>query len=155
MLSKLRERFRQSMNSKRELEEVKEWLWSYRKLVKQTEALRERLVATREQLTSARALVYDDMPHGSGNLSDLSDVMARLEEQEGKILEKLLEADNVRAKIVDALNSLPPITRKVMYERYISWKSWEMIAKRHNASKRQVLYKHKEGLQMLRAKCPH
>lgn len=74
------------MNCKRELEEVKEWLWSYRKLAKQTELLRERLAAAREQLTSARALVYDDMPHGSVNLSDLSDVMARLEEEEGKSL---------------------------------------------------------------------
>lgn len=138
------------MNSKRELEEVKEWLWSYRKLVKQTEALRERLVATREQLTSARALVYDDMPHGSGNLSDLSDVMARLEEQEGKILEKLLEADNARARIVDALNSQPPITRQVMYERYISWKSWERIAARHKLSASTIHRIHREGLESLR-----
>ena len=150
MLSKLRERFRQSMNSKRELEEVKEWLWSYRKLVKQTEALRERLVATREQLTSARALVYDDMPHGSGNLSDLSDVMARLEEQEGEILEKLLEADNARAKIVDALNSLQPITRQVMYERYISLKDWKRIAARRKLSMSTVHRIHREGLERLR-----
>ena len=150
MLSKLRERFRQSMNSKRELEEVKEWLWNYRKLVKQTEALRERLVATREQLTSARTLVYDDMPHGSGDLSDLSDVMARLEEQEGKALEKLLEADNARARIVDALNTLPPITRRVMYERYIFWRDWKWIAARNKLSMSTVHRIHREGLESLK-----
>lgn len=150
MLSKLGERFRQGMNCKRELEEVKEWLWKYRKLVKQTEALRERLAATREQLTSARALVYDDMPHGTGNLSDLSDVVARLEEQEGEVLERILGADNARAEIVDALNTLPPITRQVMYERYISWKSWERIATRHKLSASTVHRIHKDGLERLR-----
>lgn len=150
MLSKLGERFRQGMNCKRELEEVKEWLWKYRKLVKQTEALRERLAATREQLTSARALVYDDMPHGSGNLSDLSDVVARLEEQEGEVLERILEEDNARAEIVDALNTLPPITRQVMHERYISWRSWERIATRHKLSTSTVHRIHKDGLERLR-----
>lgn len=155
MLSKLRERYKRSMHHKREIEEVKEWLRSYRKLATQVDALKERLVATREQLTSARALVYDDMPHGSGSLSDLSDAMVRLEEQEGEIIEKLLEVDSARMEIVDALNTLPVPVREVMYDRYISWKSWERIFVESNMSKRAVLYRHKDGLMILIAKCPH
>lgn len=140
------------MREGKELEEVKRWLRSYHTLIMRTRKARERLAEVRSELSSARALVYNDMPHGSGSLSDLSSAMVRLEEEEEKVRQAISESIKARADIARTIKELPPVSRRVLYDRYILLKSWDRIAKEHSASKRQVLYKHKEGLEIIRQK---
>lgn len=135
--------------SRQELNEVKEWLRSYSKLSLTVTELRWQLAEIREQLTNARALVYDDMPHGSGSLNDLSDAMIKLEEQEERIESAIQEANDVKMEIVNALVDLPPALQLILVDRYIYLRKWEDIARAHNLTESVVHYRHNAGLKLL------
>ncbi len=135
--------------SRQELNKVKEWLRSYSKLSLAVTELRWQLAEIREQLTNARALVYDDMPHGSGSLNDLSDAMIKLEEQEERVESAIQEANDVKMEIVNALVDLPPALQLILVDRYIYLRKWEDIARDHNLTESVVHYRHNTGLKLL------
>lgn len=136
--------------SRAEIESTKEWLWSYRRLIKEIASKRLELTEIRESLSSARALVYDDMPHGSGSLTDLSNAMVQLEEREEELADKLQEAADTQRRILSEIKRLPRITSNIFFERYIRGNDWVDIAEEHEMSLSAVHRKHRDGLNQIK-----
>lgn len=137
------------MKSKEELKITKEWLWRYRRIYWKVEREEEEYQRIREELSGVRALLYDDMPSGSGTLGDLSDSMVRLEKQMNVLDAAVAELYEIASDVVGAIYILPEDVQQVMFKRYMEFEGWQQIAAECGLSLRSVHNKHREGLELV------
>lgn len=140
------------MKSKEELKLTKEWLWRYQRICGRTEREEEEYLRIREELSNVRALIYDDMPRGSGTLTDLSDLMVRLEKQMKAIDAAVADMYKIGSDTAEAIYKLPEDVQQVMFKRYMKFKGWRQIAAECGLSLRSVHNKHREGLELIEIK---
>ena len=140
------------MKSKEELILTKEWLWRYRRIYWKVEREEEEYQRIREELSGVRALIYDDMPSGSGTLADLSNSMVRLEKQMKAIDTATAELYEIASDIVGAIDKLPKDVQPIMVKRYMKFKKWQQISEECGVSIRSVHNKHLEGLELIEMK---
>ena len=140
------------MKSKEELILTKEWLWRYRRIYWKVEREEEENQRIREELSGVRALIYDDMPSGSGTLADLSNSMVRLEKQMNVLDAAIAELHEIASDVVGAIYRLPEDVQQVMFKRYMEFEGWQQIAAECGLSLRSVHNKHREGLELVEIK---
>lgn len=140
------------MKSKEELMLAKEWLWRYQRIYWRVEREEEEYQRIREELSGVRALLYDDMPSGSGTLADLSNSMVRLEKQMKVIDTAVAELYEIASDIVGAIYKLPEDIQPIMFKRYMEFKKWQQVSEECGMSIRNVHNKHLEGLELIEVK---
>lgn len=115
-----------------------EFLERYPKVKREIDDLEERIKTIREKYSSAKAIVYSDMPKSSGT-SDLSDYMVKLEEYADKLIDKLKTQLGIEVDIMMTLEELKDLDESYVLRRhYIDGKKWETIAGEIPCSERQV-----------------
>lgn len=131
----------------RENLQKKIYLQSYRAAVQQIGRLEDERNEIITDMASAKAINYDGMPHASGNNSDLSDMMIRLDGVIGKINAAINEKWELRKEIRQAIEALNSENEKtILYYRYIHYFTWEQIAERMSYSLQHVYYLHGDAL---------
>lgn len=115
-----------------------EFLERYPKVKREIDDLEERIKTIRAKYSSAKAIVYSDMPKSSGT-SDLSDYMVKLEEYADKLIDKLKTQLGIEVDIMMTLEELKDLDESYVLRRhYIDGKKWETIAGEIPCSERQV-----------------
>lgn len=108
-------------------EEKKEWLQQYGNIDRKIKSLLEQKMEIVEEMTSVRAIVYDDMPH-AGKKSDLSDCLIRLYKICNVIDKKRVALLRAKIAIETAVFNLSDAKEsEVIRKRYLSLKSWDTI----------------------------
>ena len=126
------------MTEKELNEQKKEFLNRYKNAVRKYESLVEQEYALRQEIEGSKPIEYSDMPKGNRQ-TDLSDYMVRLDKVLTKIQTRKEEMQNIRLEIEEKITDLPDgIQSKVLYLRYISFKSWEDICVDLGYSWRQI-----------------
>lgn len=131
--------------------EKKAWLWSYSDCLEKEKEISQRIEEIRNELTGLKAIGYDGMPHGSGDSHDLSDGIAKLMEEEEKLLQEREKTARTWREIQEAITS-PELTSKqteVCFKRYILRMWWDDIAEEMGVSLRTVHYIHGKALRRI------
>lgn len=109
-------------------EEKKEWLQQYGNIDRKIKSLLEQKMEIVAEMTSVRALVYDDMPH-AGKKSDLADCLIRFDKICNIIDRKRVALLRVKIAIETAVFNLGDAKEsEVIRKRYLNLKSWDTIA---------------------------
>ena len=133
------------------IEEKKEYLNSYRNVRKRIINLKEQLESLREVEQSAKVQRLSDMPKGGSGQQDLSDLMVQIEELRGKISDKIMEANRIRANIENTIASVQDADEaRVLYLRYIEQKRWNEISEKMKYSYRQIHRIHGRALKKIK-----
>lgn len=129
----------------------KEYLQRYEKSSRKLKRSEEQIRQLRCKCIGS-AIKLDGMPHAHSS-TDLSDYAARLDEEERKHNDLVLENLNVWEKIHTAIEQMDNETEKdVLTYRYICLFSWETICEKLGKSWRQVHRIHSRGLQNIKIK---
>lgn len=96
--------------------------------------------------------VIDDMPHGSGGDSDLSDFAAQYDRLYHKIKRQYARSMTIYDEIINAIEAMPigEAGKTVLRYRYVLGIKWEEIAVAMNYSFRRVTQLHGEALSKLK-----
>lgn len=138
------------MTEKEQNEKKKEYLNRYKNAVRKYESLVDQEYALRQEMEGAKPIEYSDMPKGNKQ-TDLSDYMVRLDKVLTKIQARKDEMQNIRLEIEEKIADLPDgLQSKVLYLRYISFKSWEDICIEIGYSWRQTHNIHSKALANLK-----
>lgn len=106
------------------------------KMVKYYQEEIEQYRATKEQAKSQR---ITDMPISHGNQSDLSDYIVKLEEMQGKIYSKLIEAERLKTNIMVWCESLDKVNERLVIQyHYLQGHNLGWIADEMHYSRRTV-----------------
>lgn len=110
-------------------EEKKAWLRRGIDADKKIQRLSDEIEAERASYVSIKALQYGDMPHSSsGKITDLSDVLTKIEHLFDKLRDELNRQYAIKDEIRAEIERLPNESeRSVLYYRYIRGESWERI----------------------------
>ena len=134
------------MTIREQNEKKKEYLNGYRRMTLKINSLAEQMRSISEIAESAKAVNYDDMPHGHKD-TDLSDYIVKLENLEEKINAIKKEQYQRRIGIEELIVSMQDGTEcDVLRKRYIECKSWETIAKEIRYSVKQAQRIHGKAL---------
>ena len=123
----------------------KEYLKSYGRAVKERYRLEDEI----EQLRLDKmfpSVFLDDMPH-SHNQTDLSGYMARLDDLERKVRNKIVDNAILRREINMRINLMNDESQKsILWWRYIKGLAWDQIAKEMHYERETVCRKHGKAL---------
>ena len=109
--------------------ENKEYLKSFRKFEIKLQLLKKQKQELRIKIENVKAIKYSDMPKGSGEQSDLSDIIVQLENLEERINELEIIINNRFIKIRDAIVNMENVGESsIIHKRYIEGKDWDTIA---------------------------
>jgi RNA polymerase sigma factor (sigma-70 family) len=129
-----------------ENEKKKEYLKSYRRVVKREQDILEEIQRLRLDKMFP-SVVCDGMPHGSSH-SDLSDYMAIMDEQIELLKEERLEKAKCYQRIERQIRQMEnEDEREVLRLRYIKGLKWEEVALKMNYSWKWVHKIHGRALQ--------
>ena len=123
----------------------KEYLWEYRASVRRVTRIEEELKEVREMKTSI-SIIYDDMPHGSGQ-GDLSDYASELDKLERDLVSERYRRVMLYKDISERIKALKSKNENdVLFYRYIKGLAWWEIAEKMGYSERQIFRFHGKGL---------
>lgn len=123
----------------------KEYLREYRASVRRVTRIEEELKEVREMKASI-SIIYDDMPHGSGQ-SDLSDYASELDKLERDLVSERYRRVMLYKDISSRIKSLKSKNENdVMFYRYIKGLDWWEIADTMNYTERWVYKLHGKAL---------
>lgn len=127
-------------------EEKKELLWAYQTHVRRVKEIEEEIRRLRLDRMCPPPMQGDGMPRGGGK-SDLSDYAVRLSEKIEKLQDERASCEYEKKSIVRAIKKVRGrYEMEVLFWRYIGGMSWDDVAEKVGASKRQVLRYHGQGL---------
>ena len=128
-----------------ENDKKKEYLWEYRASVRRVTRIEEELKEVREMKTSI-SIIYDDMPHGSGQ-SDLSDYASELDKLERDLVSERYRRVMLYKDISERIKALKSKNENdVLFYRYIKGLDWWEIAEKMDYSERQIYRFHGKAL---------
>lgn len=146
-----------------ENERKKAWLMRYNSAVDRLNQAETELRNART--IGARAIVYDDMPHGSPELHGLETYAIQLEQKIDACNRAESDAHRIHDEVLAAINRLPRPQRDVMFYRYVCFEqtrtehkaglygsrqlSWQEIADTMAYSLDRVAHIHGEALARL------
>lgn len=131
---------------KEENEKKKEYLKQYGKALRQEKRIEEELERLKLDRMLPGALAADGLPKSS-NLSDLSDYMAEVDEQERKLVEQRKKRVRIRTEIRERIEQMEDETEKdVLTYCYIDLMRWKDICRKTGYEWAQVHRKHSEAL---------
>ena len=129
------------------IDEKKEWLDRYRRLVRKCENLNAQINIAR-QLELPGGLKLSDMPKGTTQ-KDLSDYAAKFD----RLLTDLERAQEKRRQvffeITDAVNRLDGTEAQILTHKYLDLMEWEDIFEKLGYSKSRCLDLHRQALENL------
>ena len=118
--------------------DVRRYLLRYRAEKKNIRTILEQIAELKESKASAGSPALDAMPKG-GEISDLSDYAARLDELERELDFERTRAGRFLCDIVELINRLPDAReREVLTLYYVRGRKWEEICVACGYSWRQV-----------------
>lgn len=128
-------------------EQKKEWLLRYLR----AKASEKVVLDEMEELRASYVLpspTIDDMPHGDGNGSDLSDYAVRYDQLYHKLIRAYTSRMEIYDEIVRAVNAMQASEAEkcILRYRYILGYSWEKIAVTMNYTYRHVTRLHGQAL---------
>ena len=112
-------------------------LRQYRDISREIEQLREQHAG---MIKIVKA--HDGQPHGSGISDPTSMAAVMMAAISGKIDRKMKELLDLRCRIEQAIDSLPPRERMLMRYYYIDCMTWEQVAERMHYSRQHTLRLH-------------
>ena len=131
---------------KEENEKKKEYLKQYGKALRQEKRIEEELERLKLDRMLPGALAADGLPKSS-NLSDLSDYVAEVDEQERKLVEQRKKRVRIRTEIRERIEQMEDETEKdVLTYCYIDLMRWKDICKKTGYEWAQAHRKHSEAL---------
>lgn len=117
----------------------KEYLRSYQNHVRRIRRIEEEVAELREMMQSCRAIGYDDMPHGSGGQSDLSNSVAEMQSMIDELRKESEQRYRLYKEVVRRINKLKSARENdVLFYRYIKGFGFWEIAEKLNYSERQI-----------------
>ena len=120
------------------INEKAEYLESYGNLVEKIKELELEEKQLRETREAVKAIVYDDMPHGSKQ-SDLSDYMVELEKSQSKITKYKDELKMKKLKIDTSIALMENASEsKLLKLHYIELLSWKCVASKLNCTEAAI-----------------
>lgn len=128
----------------------KEYLRQIRRLDTQIKTRRCEIDALRSIADMLSGSGVDGMPHGSSNGDKMADAVARITEKERQLddfVDYFLEARDKVLKTLELMDD--PILIDILYRRYFSFQSWELIAVEMGYTYRHVLRLHDKGIESL------
>ncbi len=129
-----------------------EWLHRYQGLLATLEKLKDEQEVLETKLEGLGAQIIDDMPRGSGGDLDKEKLIMCLEENKKWVIKTLIEIEEERRKIYEAVNRIDdPAAQVLLLYRYIDGKDWKEVAEKMFYSERQVYYLHKRALALITA----
>ncbi len=129
---------------------TKDELKRYKYIGDEIAQLREEINRLRDGLMSPSGKVITWAPAAAKQDDKFADVMARMDELEHILKDKLLERLQLQTDIERAISSVSdPRIRILLRSRYIQDKSWKEICKQLNYSYRQVQNLHGQGLRLI------
>lgn len=136
-----------------EYQNKKEYLTGYRKACKKIKSLKEQLDSLREIEQSIKSQQLSDMPKGSNQHQDLSDLMVKLEDLQAQIADAIMKSCRTKLEIEESLWKLEdPEEARVLRFRYIYFMTWEEISKIMNYSRAQTCRIHEQAIKNLKMK---
>lgn len=112
-----------------EIEKKKEYLNSYRNMLKELKSIEMQDKELRSELESAKAIKYDDMPKAHKKV-DLSDSMVLLEKIKENYEKSKEKAEVIKYEIWLTIAVMKdPNERDVLFLKYIKNEEWTEIAK--------------------------
>lgn len=142
------------MDAKKENEEKKEYLRSYRRHGSRIKRIEAEIEEIRLMKMYPSAVNNDGMPHGSSQ-SDLSKYAAELGKLEEKLYQEGVEQVKTYKEIECKINQIENENeRDVLFYRYIKGLDWWDIAKNMNCSERQVYRFHGKALKKIKVGSP-
>ena len=109
-------------------------------------ALLEQIAGLREQLTTCTQRL-SGQPRGSRSGDSLSSAIAKIEELEGYLDERIDESLALKKEIVERIEAMENEEyRTILYLRYINLKTWEQIAAGTYYNEKSVRRKHDDAL---------
>ena len=135
--------------------QVKDWLWRYRKAKLTVCRFEGEYRELTESQESAGAIAYDGMPGGSGNISDLSQMIIAKDACLSRLIKAVAKRDSIYCEISEALDQLPEEEQAVISHRYLQFddglkvRSWTAISSTIGYSETQIHEYHSNALQRL------
>jgi len=142
-------------------DKAKNWLWRYRKAKLDCLGLESEYQAVCATQECAGAVQYTGMPGGSGNISDLSDLMVRREAIMNRLIAKQKEMSNACVEIIGVADRLSGVGRDIILLRYVRLKdgyrvrSFVEIGRELGYSESQIKRYHSEALQKVEKMIPN
>ena len=128
-------------------ERKKEYLRSYKTYVRRIKEKEDELKRIELEKKNPSAIRYNDMPHGSGSNTDLSDYMVACEKLEAEILKAKTEYVKKREEIMAAVHEMKNQEYAELLElKYIDNLSWKEVGKRMGFAQDTVKKKHGKAL---------
>lgn len=129
---------------------TKNELKRYRSIVKEIEQIKEQIARTENQVLSAPIKAITDMPISqSEDFDKIGRVVARVDELNDILYEKLDELVKLQIDIEKAIANLEITERTLMRHRYIKGMKWEEICTEMNYSWNVVHTIHRKALTKL------
>lgn len=131
------------------IEEIKNWLKSYRYLIKEAERIEEELEYwhSRSEKITREMSAQPSAKGGQNQISSSVEKIIELEKELQQTYKVLLERKTEIEKAVDALQN--ETYRLILKLKYINGNNWESIAVKMNYNYRWTLYLHGRALQAL------
>ena len=117
------------------------------KQIEELELQKKSLMITKQ---SAKAIRYDDMPHGNKQ-SDTSDFIVQISEIEERLEDKKALREDTKRYIQNCIDRSVKNSKenKVLTSRYIEMKPWKTIQEEIGRKRRQTFEIHRKALQHL------
>lgn len=110
-------------------EEKKEYLNQYRTAEAEVKYFKRRIEQYKKSKLQAGVQKLSDMPFVSGNGTDLSDYIVKIEEMEGEVISKMIRALSIMNDIINWIETLAdPREKLVLKYRYIDGKTVAWMA---------------------------
>lgn len=126
---------------------AKEYLGQARNIDNEIQSMLEEVAVLRSMAEKTTAVITGMPSNATRNTSQLSDTIAKIIDREEKIDREIDRLVDLRSEIYESVQQVEDRdARRVLYLRYMSYRSWAEIATEMKLGLRQIYRLHDEGL---------